>query len=204
MSIMPLLTMALGVTGPVAIQPNWVTIDDYPDREMRADIRGAAVVRTLVDSTGRPVTCTVEQELGQGRFGTATCKATLKRAKFQPARDATGAPVAGVFRSIHNFVLPGDILKDGFPKLLEPDLSLPVAAAPGNREPIVVQVVTVVNATGDVESCVPDATERRAAEGRLACSQIMASFKPDLVRSPKGDALRYAQAMRVRFVPQPS
>ena len=80
---------------PTSDPQTWLGKDDYP-REMSRVGRGGAVhVRLIVNEQGRVTRCI--GIASEGTLGNATCNALIERARFVPALDAEGTPMAGLF-----------------------------------------------------------------------------------------------------------
>jgi hypothetical protein len=202
MSLLLPIALATSVSGPVAGQRPWLTTDDFPDRALSGEMRGSATIRLLVDSTGKPVTCMVEKETGEGRFGADACKTALRRARFTPAQDANGTPIFGVIRRIANYWLPDGKGSKGYPIRLGPDLGLRVANSAGtSTPPTVVRVGIVVSAAGAIESCTAGIGETLSEAAKLACAEIGRGYKPDQIKAQGGGPVRYAQSLTIAFIP---
>lgn len=88
--VLPLL-LASALKNPAAI----ITTADYP-RNVRAE--GTTRFEMVVNAEGRPRSCTITVSSGKVALDEATCNAFMKRARFTPAKDASGQPVAGRYR----------------------------------------------------------------------------------------------------------
>lgn len=67
--------------------------EDYPTQARREDRGGATAVSLLIDQTGAIKDCVIEQSSGVATIDAQTCILLTERAKFQPARDASGTPI---------------------------------------------------------------------------------------------------------------
>jgi TonB family protein len=72
----------------------WFRWQDYPKQAMRERASGAAVARVDVDPSGKPVRCAVVASAGHAALDRVTCDSVMKRARFEPALNAAGEPVA--------------------------------------------------------------------------------------------------------------
>ncbi len=72
-----------------------ITPADYP-RGVKAE--GTTRFEIVVDGQGRPQGCTIMVSAGNEALDRATCTAFARRARFTPARDATGQPQSGRYR----------------------------------------------------------------------------------------------------------
>lgn len=82
---------------PIGDQATWITYGDYPASAVLAGISGTTAVRLDVNAEGRVVGCTVTTSSGNGELDTTACERLAERARFSPARDAQGRPIASVF-----------------------------------------------------------------------------------------------------------
>ena len=94
---------------PVPLSPpkSWLNSGDYPRAALWRGARAIVNVRLNVDATGKVTACDVQQATENGaEFPKVVCDALMKRAKFEPAIDASGKPVAVYWRNTVNFTLP--------------------------------------------------------------------------------------------------
>jgi len=59
-----------------------------------------------IDGEGRISNCTITGSTGHSVLDRATCRLLEDRARFEPARDAAGNPVAGGYASAVNWTIP--------------------------------------------------------------------------------------------------
>ncbi len=85
---------------------SWITIEDYPDSAQRERSEGTASFRISVGKDGRVENCIITKSSGHKDLDTATCNNVLRRAKFAPALDANGNPVAATYESRVTWKLP--------------------------------------------------------------------------------------------------
>ena len=111
---------AFAQTAPVPIDPaSWVTNDDYPAKALQKGLFGTVEVAFAVDATGRATGCTVVKSSGSTILDEVTCTAMMPRAKFEPARDASGKVIAGTSPRRVQWQNPVDA-----PQLLQPYASI--------------------------------------------------------------------------------
>ncbi|WP_106640253.1 energy transducer TonB [Allosphingosinicella vermicomposti] len=67
---------------------------DYPRAAKRAGVEGEVLVRFTVEPNGRVGACTVLRSSGSADLDATTCRLIQQRYRFEPARDASGRPVA--------------------------------------------------------------------------------------------------------------
>ncbi len=84
----------------------WVNANDYP-RGMIARGKEAIVhFRMSVDEKGDATACYIQQSTRPKAFDDVVCRSLMKRAKFQPARDQNGKPIASYYRNTARFMIP--------------------------------------------------------------------------------------------------
>jgi TonB family protein len=71
--------------------------ENYPAHLLRAEQQGTVAVRLTVDKQGRASFCEVTGYSGPVSFNETACLQLLRHARFDPARDASGAPVASFY-----------------------------------------------------------------------------------------------------------
>ena len=96
---------------PVAAKPrgnpgNWVTVDDYRTSWINREMVGTARFRLEVAPSGRVQNCTITASSGHADLDRATCNLVTQRARFEPAKDTTGASVTGSYVSSVRWELP--------------------------------------------------------------------------------------------------
>ncbi|MGN3973784.1 TonB family protein [Tsuneonella sp. SYSU-LHT278] len=96
---------------PVPARPRgdpgrWVTVDDYRSSWIAREWTGVARFRVDVGVNGRVETCTITSSSGHAELDSATCALIARRAQFEPAKDASGARIPGVYASAVRWELP--------------------------------------------------------------------------------------------------
>lgn len=96
---------------PKAVSPRtrpgeWANEDDYPAMELRMNHEGVVRFQLAVGSDGRVSSCTVVQSSGWPGLDAATCALVTKRARFNPAQDESGQPMAGSYSNAIRWVIP--------------------------------------------------------------------------------------------------
>lgn len=84
----------------------WANTSDYPVRALAERREGTTGFKLSVDKEGNPSTCTVTQTSGHADLDEATCNNMMRRARFYPAQNGKGAPVAGEFSSRVRWQIP--------------------------------------------------------------------------------------------------
>ncbi|WP_395392907.1 energy transducer TonB [Novosphingobium sp. BL-8A] len=86
----------------------WVTTQDYPAGELRAEHQGMVRFRVDVDARGRVGQCTIMSSSGYSGLDEATCKYVSRRARFEPATNADGEASAGSYMGTIRWIIPRD------------------------------------------------------------------------------------------------
>ena len=84
------------------------TADDYPSLAAAKGQEGTAIVEVHVDRDGLVTSCRVTSSSGHTALDEQSCALFRARARFRPARDARGRPVASVYRRPMTWRLEGD------------------------------------------------------------------------------------------------
>jgi len=93
-----------GSSGSNARGP-WVTREDYPAEAKRANQQGTVYFTLDIDVCGRPSACRVTRSSGYAILDDATCPILMRRARFQPALDARGAPTTATWSNKFTWAL---------------------------------------------------------------------------------------------------
>jgi hypothetical protein len=90
---------AAAVSKPaVAIGPgSWINFDDFPRSDGLVMDTGETDFRLAVGPDGKPTQCTIMVKSGSERLDQLTCRLLMLRARFTPAKDKAGKPVAGIY-----------------------------------------------------------------------------------------------------------
>ena len=84
----------------------WITPDDYPNTALQRKTQGNVIVAFTITAKGRAVECAVEQSSGQLALDVIPCPLIERRARFQPAKNANGAPISTEGRYSVAFWIP--------------------------------------------------------------------------------------------------
>ncbi len=96
---------------PVAATPrgnpgNWIKTSDYRTPWIRRGYEGIARFTVEISASGKVTDCMVTGSSGYAQLDRATCQLIGARAVFNPAKDASGANVAGSYSSMVNWQIP--------------------------------------------------------------------------------------------------
>ena len=73
---------------------DWITTDDYPPSSIRAEEEGTTVIKWTINAQGRVENCVTTESSGSNALDQAACRALTRRARYTPATDAAGNPIA--------------------------------------------------------------------------------------------------------------
>ncbi len=85
---------------------SWATPNDYPSRDLREGNQGLTRFRLSVSAEGKVLDCTIVGTSGFPGLDRAACDNIARRAKFDPATDASGEKVAGSYSNTIRWVIP--------------------------------------------------------------------------------------------------
>jgi protein TonB len=85
---------------------SYVSDADYPDAALRSEEQGTTRFRLLVGRDGKVSDCIVTGSSGSSALDAATCRLMKSRARFTPARDASGNATTDSVASAIRWVLP--------------------------------------------------------------------------------------------------
>ena len=96
---------------PVSAAPRgrpgeWVTDADYRSTWINRGYEGLAGFRVNIDTNGRVTNCSITSSTGYSALDEATCRLIERRARFTPARNGDGLPVAGSYSSSVMWQIP--------------------------------------------------------------------------------------------------
>jgi hypothetical protein len=83
----------------------WVRSSDYPIGSLYAGEQALIAFRLLIDDTGMPTDCLIQRSYADEVFNRVTCQKIMQRARFDPALDEEGKPVASYFASSVSWVI---------------------------------------------------------------------------------------------------
>lgn len=90
---------------PTESPGNWLHSSDYPRSLLRQGSQGIVHFRLSVDSNGNPSDCHIQRSTRPEGFDEAVCRALMRRARFKPALDAEGKPIASYHINSVQFVI---------------------------------------------------------------------------------------------------
>lgn len=167
-----------------------------------AETKAAATRLDLtIDRTGQPVRCDVTMSDGNRALDRVACDMLLRRARFTPALDPSGAPVAAVMRQDFTVNSQAALRRSGDPAATarRVDFALPVARVPKAGDVPVADLLLMTDAGGRVATCAVATSTADAGLDRLACRELVATtFAP--ARDRDGKAMPALRQVSVGFV----
>lgn len=96
---------------PRSVRPSndragWATTNDYPSRDLREGNQGTTGFKLVIGTDGRVGSCVITRSSGFAGLDDATCRNVSRRARFDPATDGAGKPVAGEYSNNIRWVIP--------------------------------------------------------------------------------------------------
>ena len=137
---------------------------------------------------------------GNRALDRVACDMLIRRARFTPARDPAGLPVAAVVRQDFTVNAPEGARRAGEPAetARRVDFALPVARLPQPGAVLVADLLLMTDAAGHVTACDVAATTGLAGLDRAACREMLTtSFAP--ARDHGGQAMPALRAVSVGF-----
>ena len=95
-----------GTPDPLGNPGNWATDNDFPIDALAKGIESDVHFRLAVDPAGQVTACIIQNRFPPGGFGELTCRLLRARARFRPALDSSGKPVASYFASTVRWRIP--------------------------------------------------------------------------------------------------
>jgi len=74
--------------------------ESYPVDMVRAGRSALVHIRLIVGADGRPASCIPDKHSAETSFGEYACQTSMRYARFEPALDANGAPVASLYTTM--------------------------------------------------------------------------------------------------------
>jgi TonB family protein len=84
----------------------FITPDDYPAKALHDEEQGNTTVRFEIDERGRVSNCLVTASSGSRALDEQTCSLITRRARFDPARSASGLPIRSTATRTIRWTLP--------------------------------------------------------------------------------------------------
>ena len=91
---------------PLLSPGQWITSSDYPLQMLDTGQPGLVNFRLSIGADGIPTACDIQATTRNKAFDDAVCKSVMRRARFSPALDAQGQPIATYYQNAVRFQLP--------------------------------------------------------------------------------------------------
>ncbi|QLC26542.1 TonB family protein [Parasphingopyxis algicola] len=91
---------------PIGNPAGWVRAADYPANILRNGEEGTSRYQVRVGANGIPTACFTIGSSGHFQLDARACNMVMSRARFQPARNAAGNPVPGLYTGSHRWRAP--------------------------------------------------------------------------------------------------
>lgn len=91
---------------PIGSPGNWLTTVDYPSASLMRGHNGIVQFRLDLDEAGKILGCHILARTNPDEFADVSCRALTRRAKFEPALDATGKAMKSFYISKIRFIIP--------------------------------------------------------------------------------------------------
>lgn len=79
---------------------------DYPVAALREERSGTVGFQLEIGSSGEVTGCNIVESSGHADLDQASCGNLIRRARFSPARDANGEPVASTYSNKVRWEIP--------------------------------------------------------------------------------------------------
>lgn len=179
---------------PVAIRPaNWVQEEDFPSAANNK--QGATRFVLAIDATGRAYRCDVTQSSGVALLDQHTCALMLRRAKFEPATDQTGAAVPSEWSRTVDWGTNGNAAG-----LSAFDAVIEVKSLPAKKKRLDIALREVIGSDGSRENCAVDSSSKNVELDRQACALTMAAAIPKPLLSEDNTPIRGLRVTHISFV----
>ncbi len=91
---------------PLKSPGEWIVASDYPLQMLVAGQPALVSFRLSVGADGVPTACHIQATTRPKEFDDAVCKSVMRRARFSPAIDAEGMPLASYYQNSVYFRIP--------------------------------------------------------------------------------------------------
>ncbi len=91
---------------PIGNHGNWIVGYQYPTELLRRGMEGRVDFRLIIGPDGKPTDCKTHKSIRPAGFNEVVCQLLTRRARFEPAVDAKGEPIASYWHNSVRFVIP--------------------------------------------------------------------------------------------------
>lgn len=173
-----------------------VTYRDYPSDAVRDSRIGVTTVRLTVSPEGRVTGCETAESTGMLLLDRRSCHLFTKRARFEPAKDASGRPVQATYYSAVSWQT-GELVNapaDDLRYHTTIDWRVDTARRPpGYASPAYLKID--FDGTGAATACTVNGSSGSAAFDQAACRELRKTLRlqPPRARVGAARAIRYAR-----------
>lgn len=86
----------------------WVTPEDYPSADLRAENQGTTGFELQVGPDGKATACNVTSSSGFASLDQKACQMLMRRSRFKPQLDGNGQPMPATYRNRVRWQIPKD------------------------------------------------------------------------------------------------
>ncbi len=170
-----------------------ITPRDYPADAMSKNESGVVSIEVQVSPAGKPTGCVVTESSRSASLDRTSCQLVLRRLELQPARDASGAPTTGRYRTFMTWAID----PNRSPAVM--DSSLTVAKLPaGYTRPVKLRLE--FDASGHSDKCSVAESSGSASIDQVACRQARKDIVIPPPRPQPGATGRAVRFMNLKFV----
>ncbi|VWX53618.1 TonB family protein [Novosphingobium sp. 9U] len=90
---------------PLTSPARWLNPDDYPGAMRQVGKQALVAFRLSVDAQGKPTACEIQRSYNDKTFDEVTCAIIMRRARFSPAQDAKGEPIASYYLNTVRWIM---------------------------------------------------------------------------------------------------
>ena len=164
-----------------------------------SDTVGTTEFDLMIDVTGRPVRCIPTRSSHSGALDRAACKAMLRHARFQPARDESGTAVPGAWSSSVNWTQSGNA-PGSYSQENKADLVVHVTQLAGGETQHMFKLRRVQGANASIESCVVEEAGGNLAIEAALCERARTKLRAAPILDAAGAPTRGVRVHEVMAI----
>ncbi|MGY4395999.1 TonB family protein [Sphingomonas sp. UYAg733] len=200
-----MLSLAIGIAMQMVVAPmlarepqalnveKIISPEDYPLKARDKNESGVVSIEVQVSSDGKPTSCAITESSRSSALDTTSCRLALQRLKFEPARDAGGMPMTGIYRTFMTWMIDPNFS----PAAL--DSNLTVARLPADyARPVKMRLE--FDASGHSDVCSVVESSGSIGIDQVACRQARKDVVVTPPRPAPGFAARAVRFMTLKFV----
>jgi hypothetical protein len=172
----------------------WILRTDIPRHEWKK--RATVGYELTISATGQPFRCEITRSDGSETLNALICSLLMRRAHFQPARDALGKAVPSVMRSRIRWRPDRAGRNYEFDSA---DIVISTRQPLNPKKPVLIEIVMVQDASGSIETCRAVDEPPNAELVRLACQTAQRSDIAIPVKDSEGNPVRGVRSYMIGF-----